>query len=48
MDDANVPSLLAMPYMGYCSVRGPAYQATRAFILSAKTPISTKASPPPA
>ena len=38
MDDANVPSLLAMPYMGYCSTDDPAYLATRAFVLSAENP----------
>jgi uncharacterized protein len=38
MDDANVPSLLAMPYMGYCAKDNPAYQATRAFILSDANP----------
>ncbi|MDQ0115794.1 glycoside hydrolase family 125 protein [Paenibacillus harenae] len=34
MDDANVPSLLAMPYLGYTSVDDPIYLNTRAFILS--------------
>lgn len=34
MDDANVPSLLAMPYMGYCAKGDPTYLATRAFVLS--------------
>jgi uncharacterized protein len=38
MDDANVPSLLAMPYMGYCAKDNPTYQATRAFILSDANP----------
>ena len=34
MDDANVPSLLAMPYIGYCAPDDPVYLATRAFVLS--------------
>ncbi len=38
MDDANVPSLLAMPYMGYCAVDDATYQATRAFLLSEHNP----------
>ena len=38
MDDANVPSLLAMPYYGYCDVNSPNYVATRATILSSQNP----------
>ncbi len=38
MDDANVPSLLAAPYMGYCSADDATYQATRAFVLSKANP----------
>ncbi len=38
MDDANVPSLLAMPFMGYCKTDDPTYQATRAFALSNANP----------
>jgi uncharacterized protein len=38
MDDANVPSLLAMPYMGYCSKDDATYLATRAFVLSEHNP----------
>lgn len=34
MDDANVPSLLAMPYLGACSTSDPTYQATRRFAWS--------------
>ncbi len=38
MDDANVPSLLSAPYLGYCSADDPIYQNTRRFILSKKNP----------
>ncbi|MFK4567767.1 glycoside hydrolase family 125 protein [Enterococcus sp. UD-01] len=38
MDDANVPSLLAAPYLGYCRIEDPIYQNTRALILSKQNP----------
>ncbi|MCM3439393.1 glycoside hydrolase family 125 protein [Metabacillus halosaccharovorans] len=38
MDDANVPSLLALPYLGFCSIEDEIYQNTRAFILSEENP----------
>lgn len=38
MDDANVPSLLAAPYLGYCSKDDETYKATRAFLLSKENP----------
>ena len=38
MDDANVPSLLAAPYLGYCSQDDPLYQNTRKFIWSDNNP----------
>jgi hypothetical protein len=38
MDDANVPSLLALPRLGYCRTDDPRYVATRAFILSPRNP----------
>ncbi len=37
-DDANVPSLLSAPYLGYCAVDDPLYQNTRRFILSPDNP----------
>lgn len=47
MDDANVPSLLSAPYLGYCSFDDPIYQNTRNFLLSRDNPYyyeGTKAS----
>lgn len=38
MDDPNVPSLLAAPYLGYCAIDDPIYQATRQTILSPENP----------
>ncbi len=38
MDDANVPSLLSIPYMGYKGVDDPIYKNTRRFILSENNP----------
>jgi len=38
MDDANVPSLLALPYLGCVSVSDPTYQSTRRFVLSRENP----------
>ena len=38
MDDANVPSLLAMAYLGDVSVNDPVYQNTRRFVLSEDNP----------
>ena len=38
MDDANIPSLLSMPYYGYVGNRDPVYKATRAFALSERNP----------
>ncbi len=38
MDDANVPSLLAMPYFGFCKPNDELYQNTRKVILSQSNP----------
>ncbi|MDQ0974990.1 meiotically up-regulated gene 157 (Mug157) protein [Neobacillus niacini] len=38
MDDANVPSLLAAPYLGYLPYDDPAYLNTRSFLLSRDNP----------
>ncbi|MBB6672452.1 glycoside hydrolase family 125 protein [Cohnella nanjingensis] len=38
MDDANVPSLLSIPYIGYRPADDPVYRNTRRFILSADNP----------
>ena len=38
MDDANVPSLLAMPYLGDVNVNDPIYQNTRKFVWSEDNP----------
>lgn len=38
MDDANVPSLLALPYLGAVPLNDPIYQNTRKFLLSSANP----------
>ncbi len=38
MDDANVPSLLSLPYLGYCGEDDEIYRNTRRFILSKGNP----------
>ena len=38
MDDANVPSLLSLPYMGYCDKTDEMYLNTRNFVLSKANP----------
>ena len=38
MDDANVPSLLSLPYLEACGADDPIYRNTRAFVLSSSNP----------
>jgi len=38
IDDANVPSLLSLPYLGCCLADDPIYRNTRAFVLSTDNP----------
>ncbi len=38
MDDANLPNLTALPYLGWCSADDPAYLNTRAYTLSKENP----------
>ena len=38
MDDANVPSLLSLPYLEVCDADDPIYRSTRALVLSESNP----------
>ena len=38
MDDANVPSLISMPYLGLVDINDPIYQNTRRFVWSEDNP----------
>lgn len=38
MDDANAPSLISAPYLGYCRADDPVYRNTRAMLLSGDNP----------
>lgn len=38
MDDANIPSLISIPYLGYTSESDPIYQNTRRFLWSKSNP----------
>ncbi|TVT42827.1 glycoside hydrolase family 125 protein [Hymenobacter setariae] len=42
LDDANVPSLLALPYLGAIPLNDPVYQNTRRLVLSADNPFFYK------
>jgi meiotically up-regulated gene 157 (Mug157) protein len=38
MDDANIPSLLSLPYLGFCAKDDETYMKTRQYVLSNKNP----------
>ncbi|GAB3297981.1 hypothetical protein GCM10027348_21060 [Hymenobacter tenuis] len=38
MDDATIPSLLSLPYLGAVPLADPVYQNTRRFLLSSDNP----------
>jgi len=38
MDDANIPSLLSIPLIGYKPADNPTYEATRKYVLSTDNP----------
>lgn len=42
MDDANIPSLLSMPYLGSVKMNDPVYINTRKYVLSAQNPFFFK------
>lgn len=42
MDDANVPSLVSLPYLGAVPITDPVYQNTRKFLLSQDNPFFFK------
>lgn len=42
MDDANIPSLLSLPYLGAIKTTDPLYQNTRRFVLSEQNPFYFK------
>ena len=42
MDDANLPNLLSLPYLHFCSPTDPIYQNTRRFSLSTNNPYFAK------
>lgn len=42
MDDANVPSLLSMPYLGSVKLSDPVYQTTRKYVWSEENPFFFK------
>jgi meiotically up-regulated gene 157 (Mug157) protein len=41
LDDANVPSLISLPYLGFCELGDALYQTTRAWALGPGNPLFT-------
>jgi len=44
MDDANIPGLLSLPYLGCCSLGDAVYRRTRRMVLSERNPYFFKGS----
>jgi meiotically up-regulated gene 157 (Mug157) protein len=44
MDDPNIPSLLSLPYLGFCSASQPVYQNTRRLLFSDWNPFFARGS----
>ena len=42
MDDANLPSLLSLPFLDYCNIDDEKYQSTRKMALSWRNPFYSK------
>ena len=47
MDDANLPNLTGLPYIGFCSTDDPIYLNTRKFTLSSTTHTTSAANTRP-
>ena len=42
MDDANIPSLLSLPFLDYCEMDDEKYQTTRKMVLSGRNPFFSR------